>query len=120
MVAHVDLLPIPGHKRGLALPAPGGACGATHRVVASWPGGYQGQVTVRVGRTAINGWTVSWTLPAGQSVMRVWNGLLTTSGSAVWVRNAPYNGSLPAACRTTFGFTVRGEPSELALTCTSS
>lgn len=108
------------HSRGVTLPASGGACDATHRIVASWPAGYQGQVTVRVGRIPINGWTVSWTLPAGQSVTRIWNGMLTTSGSAVWVRNAPYNGSLPAACRTTFGFAIRGEPSELALTCTSS
>lgn len=111
--------PNSGNLRGLIPPRSGDACDATHRIVASWPGGYQGQVTIRAGRTAINGWTVSWTLPADQRVTRIWNGTLTTSGSAVSVRNASYNGSLPATACTTFGFTVSGEPSDLALTCTT-
>ena len=45
-------------------PPVAGACSATYRTVNSWSGGYQGEVTVRAGSSAINGWTV--TLDHGQ------------------------------------------------------
>jgi poly(3-hydroxybutyrate) depolymerase len=100
-------------------PAPGGACSASYRTVNSWPGGFQGEVTVRAGTSAINGWTVSWTLGGGQSITQLWSGTLTTSGSSVTVRNASYNGAVPASGSTTFGFTANGTPSSPAPTCTS-
>ncbi|MFF9623340.1 cellulose binding domain-containing protein [Streptomyces griseosporeus] len=98
-------------------PAPGGVCQAVYRTVNSWPGGYQGEVTVRAGSAAIDGWTVGLTLPAGQSVTQVWNGILGGSGTSVTVRNAPYNGSLQASAATTFGFTGDGTPPTAPLTC---
>jgi Dienelactone hydrolase and related enzymes len=98
---------------------PGGACTATYRTVNSWPGGFQGEVTVTAGNSAINGWTVRWTLDSGQAITQVWNGEVSTSGSTVSVRNAPYNGSLPPSGSTTFGFLSSGSPSSPSLTCTS-
>ena len=71
------------------------------------------------GSSAINGWTVRWTLGSGQTITQVWNGMLSASGSAVAVSNAGYNGSVPAAGSTTFGFIANGTPSTPALTCTS-
>nr|WP_307801503.1 cellulose binding domain-containing protein [Microbispora triticiradicis] len=47
---------------------PPGACTASYPTVSSWPGGYQGEVTVRAGSAAINGWTVEWTLSGGQTI----------------------------------------------------
>ncbi|WP_424857117.1 cellulose binding domain-containing protein [Streptomyces sp. SAI-170] len=98
---------------------PGGACTAVYRTVNAWSGGYQGEVTVRAGDAAIDGWTVGLTLPAGQTVGQVWNGTLSASGSTVTVRNASYNGSLQASASTTFGFTADGTPPTAPLTCTS-
>ncbi|PZG02650.1 endoglucanase, partial [Micromonospora craterilacus] len=70
-------------------------CAATYRVVNSWAGGYQAEVTVRnTGTAATTGWAVSWTAPAGTTISSLWNGRLTTSGSTVTVRNEPYNGQL--------------------------
>jgi poly(3-hydroxybutyrate) depolymerase len=100
-------------------PGPGGACQATYRTVRDWPGGFQGEVSVTAGGTAISGWTVRWTLGGGQNVTQVWNGTLSTSGSTATVRNAAYNGSLPASGSTTFGFLADGTPSTPTLTCTS-
>jgi hypothetical protein len=100
-------------------PAPGGACSASYRTVGSWQGGFQGEVTVTAGTSAINGWTVRWTLGGGQSITQLWSGTLTTSGASVTVRNASYNGAVPASGSTTFGFIANGTSSSPALTCTS-
>ncbi|MEV4455480.1 family 43 glycosylhydrolase [Microbispora sp. NPDC049633] len=97
----------------------GGACSATYRTTNSWGGGFQGEVTVTAGGSPINGWTVKWNLSNGQSISQVWNGTLSTSGSAVSVKNVSYNGSLGASASTTFGFTAGGTPSTPSLTCTS-
>ncbi|GAA3435532.1 cellulose binding domain-containing protein [Kutzneria kofuensis] len=90
-------------------PPPSGACTASYRTVNSWQGGFQGEVTVTAGSAAVNGWTVRWTLD-GQTITQVWNGTLTATGSSVSISNASYNGSLPAAGSTTFGFLANGTP----------
>lgn len=100
-------------------PPPGGACTAAYRTVNTWSGGYQGEVTVTAGSAAISGWTVRWPLGSGQSVSQVWNGTLSTSGSTATVKNASYNGSLPASGSTTFGFLGTGTPPATSFTCTS-
>jgi dienelactone hydrolase len=98
---------------------PGGACGASYRTVGSWPGGFQGEVTVTAGSAAVDGWTVRWTLGGGQTITQLWSGTLTTNGSSVTVRNASYNAAVPASGSTTFGFLANGSPSSPGLTCTS-
>jgi hypothetical protein len=50
----------------------------------------------------------------------LWNGALTTSGSAVTVKNLSYNGALAASASTNFGFQAAGTPSTPTVTCTSS
>ena len=102
-----------------APPPPPGACTATYQAVNSWPGGFQAQVTVKAGASAINGWTVTWTLASGQTITQLWNGTLTTSGSAVTVKNLSYNGALGAGASATFGFTANGSPSTPTPVCTS-
>ena len=99
-------------------PPVGGACSATYRTTSSWQGGFQGEVTVKAG-SGTNGWTVKWTLGSGQSINQLWSGVLTTSGSAVTVRNAAWNGNLPADGSTTFGFIGSGSAGTPTLTCTS-
>ncbi|MDI5940517.1 cellulose binding domain-containing protein, partial [Micromonospora sp. DH15] len=55
-----------------------GTCTATYRAVNSWPGGFQGEVTVANGTTAtLNGWTVRLTLGSGQAISSVWTGVNT-------------------------------------------
>ncbi|MEU6414060.1 endo-1,4-beta-xylanase [Microbispora sp. NPDC046933] len=96
-----------------------GACSATLTTINSWPGGFQSEVTVRAGSSAINGWTVKWTWPGGQTFSSLWNGTQSVSGSSVTVRNAPYNGSIAAGSSTTFGFTANGTAATPSVTCTS-
>jgi hypothetical protein len=100
-------------------PPPTGACTATYRTINSWPGGFQGEVAVAAGSSAINGWTVRWTLASGQAITQLWNGTLTTSGSSVTVKNATWNGAVNAGASTTFGFTANGTASSPTVTCSS-
>ncbi|MFI2711957.1 polysaccharide deacetylase family protein [Micromonospora sp. NPDC018662] len=102
-------------------PDPSGACTATYRLVSSWTGGFQGEVTVSSTR-AITGWTVRMTLAGGQSISNVWNGVATGASGPVSVRNAAYNGSLNAGGSTSFGFLANGSssPAPSGITCSSS
>jgi endoglucanase len=98
---------------------PAGACGATYVTSGSWQGGFQGQVTVKAGGGAVSGWSVSWTLAAGQTVNQVWGGVLSVSGSTATVRNAAWNGSLQPGATAEFGFIASGPAGAPGLTCTA-
>ncbi|WIM98569.1 glycoside hydrolase family 6 protein [Actinoplanes oblitus] len=96
----------------------GAGCTAAFKVTSTWTGGFQANVTVTAGR-AISGWTVSWTLGSGQAVSQVWNGTLTTSGSAASVRNVSWNGALGAGATAEFGLISSGTASTPVVTCTA-
>jgi endo-1,4-beta-xylanase len=86
-----------------------GTCGATYRLVNSWQGGFQGEVTVRNnGSTTINGWTVTLGLQSGQSTNNLWNGVPSGTSGTISVRNAPYNGTIAGNGSTVFGFVANG------------
>ncbi|MFS1300843.1 cellulose binding domain-containing protein [Streptosporangium longisporum] len=102
----------------------GGGCTATYKVANSWPGGFQGEVTVKnTGTSATTGWTVTWSFPNGQTISQLWSGVHTQTGAAVTVRNTNWNGALGAGASTVFGFGAswtgtNGVPS--TVTCTVS
>ena len=104
-------------------PSSGGAgCTAAYSITSAWTGGYQAQVTVTAGSSAISGWTVGWTYPSSQTISNLWNGTYTQSGTSVTVANAAYNGSVAAGGNTSFGFTANDSGSDTApaqLTCTA-
>jgi endoglucanase len=101
---------------------PPGSCTATYAVVNQYPGGFQAEVTVQAGSTAISQWTVNWTFTNGQTITQLWNGDLSSNGSSITVRNAPYNGSLGPNASTTFGFlgTWNSTNEVPTLTCSAS
>jgi mannan endo-1,4-beta-mannosidase len=82
-----------------------GACGAAGTVQTQWGGGYVVQpVTVTAGSSAINGWTVTFTLPSGHAITGSWNATLTINGSTVTAKPMSYNANLGAGQSTSFGF----------------
>jgi endoglucanase len=87
-----------------ASPTPRRSCLATYTVTGHWQGGFQAEVRVTAGGSAISGWTVTWKYADGQQVTQTWNALVTSSGVMVTVRNVDYNGALAAGSSTTFGF----------------
>ncbi|HEX4722955.1 MAG TPA: protein kinase [Pseudonocardiaceae bacterium] len=117
------LLPPRGSATSAPAAPPPGDCTARYAVTDSWSAGYQVLVTVQnTGRTGIAGWQVSWTLPAGQHIQQVWNGLLSTQdGPAVTVANADWNARVDAVSSTTFGLIAvkpaTASPGQPILTC---
>jgi cellulase/cellobiase CelA1 len=73
-----------------------------------WGNGYVVQpVTVtNTGSSSIGGWSVTFTLPAGHSVVGSWNAQFLPSGQTITATNMSYNGSLSAGGSTSFGFQV--------------
>ncbi|WP_433533285.1 CotH kinase family protein [Micromonospora sp. CA-263727] len=114
--------PPPGTPPPSTPPPGGGGCTATYAVTSQWTGGFQGEVRVTAGASAISNWTVTWTFANGQAVTQVWNATVTSQGSTVTARNVSYNGALAARASTTFGFlgSFTGANSTPALTCTAS
>ncbi|MGW3807387.1 cellulase family glycosylhydrolase [Micromonospora sp. NPDC005113] len=103
-------------------PPPAGGCTATYTVIGQWQGGFQGEVRVTAGATAITGWSARWTFANGQSVSQSWNTTLTSSGAAVTARNVAYNGRLASGASTSFGFLASwtGSNARPEVSCTAS
>jgi poly(3-hydroxybutyrate) depolymerase len=99
-----------------------GACTAAYRVTGQWQGGFQAEVTVTAGATALTGWRVSWTFANGQTITQIWGGRNTAGGSTQNVANESWNGSLAPGASTTFGFlgTWNATNSVPSTTCTAS
>jgi cellulase/cellobiase CelA1 len=93
----------------------------TEKIVNSWQGGFQSEVTVTAGSSTISGWTVNWTFLDGQTVTQSWNVTLTSSGANVTASNAGYNATVNAGASTTFGFIgTSGSANRLpTVTCTA-
>ncbi|MFC7480208.1 CotH kinase family protein [Luedemannella flava] len=98
-----------------------GGCSAAYTTVSQWPGGFQGDVKVTAGPSAINGWRVTWTFANGQTVTQSWGATVTASGSAVTATNVSYNGALAGGASTTFGFlgSWNGTNTAPSVTCTA-
>ena len=83
---------------------PVGGCRVSYTVNA-WNTGLTTDVTItNAGSTAVNGWALGFTLPAGQSVTSAWNATVSPTSGAVTARNMNYNGSIPPGGSTSFGF----------------
>ena len=108
------LVPIITEKIGAATTPPvstspsvptSAACAVTYAKTSEWSGGAQFDVTVRNTSAApVAGWTLTWSLPAGQKITQSWNATTTQSGASATAVNAAWNGQIPAAGSTAFGF----------------
>jgi len=91
--------------------APG--CSVTYALVNQWnnnptSGGFQTNLTItNTGTSALNGWTLTWTFPDGQTISGLWNAAVNQSGANVSVSsNASWNSTIaPGASMNNVGFT---------------
>ncbi|MFI5888540.1 glycoside hydrolase family 11 protein [Actinoplanes sp. NPDC051513] len=85
-------------------PGGGGACRVTNSVSA-WNTGLTDNITItNTGSSAINGWSLKFSLASGQNITSGWNASYSPTSGAVTATNASYNGAIPAGGSTTIGF----------------
>jgi cellulase/cellobiase CelA1 len=90
---------------GTTTPPPPGGCSATYRLVNSWGGGFQGEVTVtNTGSTATTSWTVTMTFANGQQLTQIWGGRTSQTASPYTVTPESWNAVLQPNGSTAFGF----------------
>ncbi|MEV7328902.1 cellulose binding domain-containing protein [Micromonospora sp. NPDC093244] len=86
-------------------PPSGGASCAVKYTANSWNNGFTADVQVtNTGSSAINGWTLTYSLPGGQQVTSAWNATVSQSGSTVTARNVSHNGSIAPGGSASFGY----------------
>jgi chitodextrinase len=74
----------------------------------SWPGGFTTDITVaNTSATAVNGWSLAFTLPSGQTITSMWNATIAPTSGAVTARNVGFNAAI-AANGGTQGFGFQG------------
>ena len=90
--------------QGAGSPAAAG-CDVRYTVHGQWPGGFTTQVTAtNTGRTAIDGWSLTWAFTGDQRVGRNWSVDLRQSGATVTARNLAWNRRIQPGQSVTFGF----------------
>lgn len=101
-------------------PPPAGACRVAY-VVNAWNTGLTASVTItNTGTAAVNGWSLAFTLPSGQTITNGWNATYTPTSGAVTARNVSYNATIPANGSVDIGFQANhtgntGKPSSFTL-----
>ncbi|GAB7046936.1 extracellular catalytic domain type 1 short-chain-length polyhydroxyalkanoate depolymerase [Catenuloplanes indicus] len=89
---------------GPTTPAPAGPCQVTY-AVNSWNNGLTASVSIKnTGTATVDGWTLAFTLPTGQTVTNSWNATISPATGALTARNVSWNGTLAAGATQTFGF----------------
>ena len=103
-------------------------CQVDYSVSSQWQGGFGANVSHHQPRRPHQGWTLTWTFSAGQTITQLWNGMTPSPAATSPSTNAPYNGAIPTGGSTSFGFngswnTSNPAPVSFALngtTCTGS
>ncbi|MEU5960438.1 PHB depolymerase family esterase [Micromonospora parva] len=85
-------------------PPTNGACRVSVAVNA-WNNGLTENITItNTGTSAVNGWSLVFTLPSGQTITSGWNATYSPNSGQVTARNVAYNGGIPANGSVTIGF----------------
>jgi Cellulose binding domain/Fibronectin type III domain len=99
---------LPSPPVTFTVPPPANAsCGVHYTLSGSWPGGFQGGVTItNSAATAVNGWNLTWTWPnTGEVITQMWSASYTQTGTSVSATAASYDATIGANGGTvTFGF----------------
>jgi hypothetical protein len=85
-------------------------CPVTFNIANSWPGGFQGGISItNTGTTAINGWTVTWTFPGNQQITQLWGGNVSSQGETITVTNLSWDANIPVGgAMSSVGFIANG------------
>ncbi|MFC6023380.1 cellulose binding domain-containing protein [Plantactinospora solaniradicis] len=83
---------------------PAGACRVTSTVNA-WNTGLTESITItNTSTTAVNGWSLVFALPSGQSITSSWNASYSPASGQVTARNVSYNAAIAPNASINIGF----------------
>ncbi|MBC6460450.1 endo-1,4-beta-xylanase [Actinomadura sp. HBU206391] len=103
---------------------PVGGCRVTY-AMNTWNNGFTTNITItNGGSSAINGWSLVFTLPSGQTITSGWNASYSPSSGQVTARNVGFNGTINANGSVGVGFQAThtgntGRPSSFTLNGTA-
>lgn len=87
-------------------PTPGGGTGPrVAYTMSTWNTGFTASISItNTGTSAINGWTLAFTLPSGQSITSGWSATYSPSSGQVSARNVDYNATIAPGATIEIGF----------------
>ncbi|MER7284001.1 cellulose binding domain-containing protein [Dactylosporangium sp. NPDC000244] len=95
----VPVSPSPSRSPG------GGTAPRVTYTMSTWNTGFTAAITItNTGTATIDGWTLAFTLPSGQSITSGWNATFSPSSGQVSARNVSYNGTLAPGASVDLGF----------------
>jgi poly(3-hydroxybutyrate) depolymerase len=81
-----------------------GNCRVASKVI-SWNNGLTEEITItNTGTATVDGWTLGFTLPGGQTITSTWNASLSPSSGRVSARNVAHNATIARNASVSFGF----------------
>ena len=80
-----------------------GSCTVTDSISA-WNTGMTENLTITDNGSAINGWTLAFTLGSGQTITKGWNATYSPASGQVTATNLSYNATLATGASTSIGF----------------
>jgi poly(3-hydroxybutyrate) depolymerase len=85
-------------------PPPDGAC-KVGDVINAWNNGLTSNITItNTGTAPINGWSLAFTLPGGQSITGGWSATYSPTSGQVTAKNVSYNADIAPNASITVGF----------------
>jgi cellulase/cellobiase CelA1 len=96
--------------------------------INAWNTGLTASITItNTSTTTVNGWTLAFTLPSGQTIVNGWNAIYSPTSGTVTARNMPYNATIAPNASIDIGFQAThtgntGRPAAFTLngaTCSS-
>jgi hypothetical protein len=86
-------------------PPPATASCRVDAVVSAWNSGLTETITItNAGTTAVDGWNLSFDLPAGQTITSGWNATYAPTTGRVAATNASYNAAIAPGASVSIGF----------------
>lgn len=113
--------PSPSASASSSPPPGGGTAPRVTYTMSTWSSGFTAAISVtNPGPSTINGWTLSFALPAGQVITSGWNATFSPASGQVSARSVTYNGTLAPGATVDLGFQAThtgntAEPAAFAL-----
>jgi len=104
-------------------------CQVAYSIASQWPGGFGANISITNLGSPINGWTLTWTFTAGQTITQSWGFTASPASGTVTAHNVDYtaaiatNGSVAAGFNGTWNNVSNPIPASFTLNgtvCTGS